>query len=64
MSGQTNILVKIPKLLIMQGMNALEHIRTAKTIIIKIGSALLVDPERGVKQAWLAALAEDVMDLR
>lgn len=48
----------------MQGMNALEHIRTAKTIIIKIGSALLVDPERGVKQAWLAALAEDVMDLR
>lgn len=39
-------------------------ITAATTIIIKIGSALLVDPVAGVKQAWLAALAEDVMALR
>ncbi len=37
---------------------------SARTIIIKIGSALLVDPDKGVKQAWLAALAEDAMALR
>lgn len=39
-------------------------LQQSKTIIIKIGSALLVDSERGVKQAWLAALAEDVVGLR
>lgn len=39
-------------------------IANAKTIIIKIGSALLVDAEKGVKQPWLAALAEDVMALK
>lgn len=36
----------------------------SKTVIIKIGSALLVDVEKGVRQAWLAALAEDIMGLR
>ncbi len=36
----------------------------AKTIVIKIGSALLVDGDKGVRQAWLAALAEDVVALR
>lgn len=41
-----------------------ETIANAGTIVIKIGSALLVDPDKGVKQAWLAALAEDVMALR
>jgi glutamate 5-kinase len=39
-------------------------VASAKTIVIKIGSALLVDPDKGVKQAWLSALAEDVMALR
>ena len=39
-------------------------VTAAKTIVIKIGSALLVDPDKGVKQAWLSALAEDVMALR
>ena len=39
-------------------------IAQSKTIIIKIGSALLVDPDKGVKQAWLAALAEDVTEVR
>jgi glutamate 5-kinase len=36
----------------------------SKLIIVKIGSALLVDADKGVKQAWLAALVEDIISLR
>lgn len=36
----------------------------AQLIVVKIGSALVVDSGVGVKAAWLAALAEDVMALR
>lgn len=39
-------------------------IHPSKTIIIKIGSALLVDPDGEVRRAWLAALVEDVMALK
>ena len=40
-------------------------IDTARTIVIKVGSSLLVDRERRqVRAAWLAALAEDVAALR
>ncbi|MFD0916539.1 glutamate 5-kinase [Pseudahrensia aquimaris] len=35
----------------------------AKRIVIKIGSALLVDRESGVKQDWLNALADDIAAL-
>jgi len=36
-----------------------------KRIVVKIGSALLVDEQRGrVRRNWLAALAEDLMALR
>ncbi len=35
-------------------------IRHAKRLVVKIGSALLVDRATGLKQAWLTALAEDV----
>ncbi len=45
-------------------MKSHDLIHAAKTIVIKIGSALLVDPAHGMKQAWLAALAEDIMALR
>lgn len=35
-----------------------------RRIVIKVGSALLVDRERGrLRQAWLAALVEDIADL-
>jgi glutamate 5-kinase len=38
-----------------------QKISTAKRIVIKIGSTLLVDPERGtVHHEWLQALAEDI----
>lgn len=36
-----------------------------RRVVVKVGSALLVDPARGrLRQAWLAALAEDVAELR
>jgi glutamate 5-kinase len=39
----------------------MERLSRAKRVVVKIGSSLLVDGDRGeVKRAWLAALAEDV----
>ncbi len=41
------------------------HLTTARRVIIKIGSALLVDQETGaVNRGWLAALADDVAQFR
>lgn len=39
-------------------------IRSAKRLVVKIGSALLVDRDRGLKLDWLVALALDVADMR
>ncbi len=39
-------------------------IRQAKRLVVKIGSALLVDRKTGLKQAWLSALALDVADAK
>ena len=36
----------------------------ARRVAVKIGSALLVDPETGLREAWLAGLAEDLSALR
>ena len=44
--------------------NAPPDIRTAKRLVVKIGSALLVDRARGLKHDWLAALAEDVAEAK
>lgn len=42
-----------------------EWLQQAKRVVIKIGSALLVDPETGALKAdWLGALARDVARLR
>ncbi|MEL6977352.1 MAG: glutamate 5-kinase [Pseudomonadota bacterium] len=35
----------------------------ARRIVIKVGSALLVDPEAGLREAWLDGLAEDAAGL-
>ncbi len=40
-----------------------QSIRQASTVVVKIGSALLVDPEIGVRHAWLDSLARDIADL-
>ena len=37
---------------------------TAKRIVVKVGSALLVDRETGLRGGWLTALAADVAELR
>jgi len=42
----------------------LSALATARRIVIKVGSALLVDAARGVDTAWLAVLAADVARLR
>ena len=39
-------------------------VRAAKRLVVKIGSALLVDRKTGLKQTWLAALAQDVADTK
>ena len=39
-------------------------IRAARRLVVKIGSALLVDRASGLKQDWLAALALDVAEAR
>ena len=40
------------------------EIRLARRLVVKIGSALLVDRKTGLKQDWLAALALDVVDAK
>ncbi|MEP4755093.1 MAG: glutamate 5-kinase, partial [Nitratireductor sp.] len=34
-----------------------------RRITVKVGSALLVDPERGLRRDWLASLCADVANL-
>jgi len=42
-----------------------DRINAARRVVVKIGSALLVDAETGaLRSDWLAGLAEDVADLR
>ena len=50
----------------MASLSALQapDIREAKRLVIKIGSALLVDRARGLRQAWLSALAMDVAEAK
>ena len=46
-------------------MSAQQKLSTSKRIVVKIGSTLLVDPERGtVHRKWLEALASDVAKCR
>ena len=47
------------------GLSAAEHLSSAKRIVIKIGSALLVDEQTGKPRlSWLNALTDDVAMLR
>jgi glutamate 5-kinase len=39
-------------------------VRAAKRLVIKIGSALLVDRATGLRQGWLSALAMDVAEAK
>ena len=47
------------------GPDASSFLRTARRVVVKIGSALLVDDESGdIRRDWLDALADDVAMLR
>jgi len=35
-----------------------------RRLVVKIGSSLLVEPERGLRQAWLSSLASDLAEHR
>lgn len=49
----------------MPAQNAIQAIDTARRLVIKIGSSLLVDKESGdLRTRWLRALAEDIAALR
>jgi glutamate 5-kinase len=43
---------------------AAPDIRSARRLVVKIGSALLVDRKTGLKQGWLSALAMDVAEAK
>lgn len=43
---------------------AAPDIRAAKRLVVKIGSALLVDRQKGLRQGWLSALALDVAETK
>ncbi len=45
-------------------MNPAQIIDRSRTVVVKIGSALLVDGDNGVRRDWLATLAEDIMVLK
>jgi glutamate 5-kinase len=45
-------------------MDRLHQALRARRLVIKVGSSLLVDPEGGVRPAWLDGLARDVARLR
>ncbi len=40
------------------------HLKNSKTIIIKIGSSLLVDRKKKIRKKWLMSFAKDIQNLR
>ena len=47
------------------GENLVSPLTAARRVVVKVGSALLVDPETGqLRRAWLTGLVEDLMRLR
>lgn len=41
-----------------------DRLAQARCIVVKVGSALLVDPDGGLNETWLAGLAEDIAQAR
>ena len=39
------------------------YIKKSKTIVIKIGSTILIDEKRIIRKKWLAEFAKDIKDL-
>jgi len=47
-----------------QATMAVPVLAQARRLVVKIGSALLVDRETGLREAWLDGLAQDVAEIR
>ncbi|MEM7507161.1 MAG: glutamate 5-kinase [Pseudomonadota bacterium] len=48
----------------MDAVSAVSRLETARAVVVKVGSALLVEPDSGDLRAdWLAGLAKDIADL-
>ncbi|MEL7028330.1 MAG: glutamate 5-kinase, partial [Pseudomonadota bacterium] len=45
-------------------MDAVSPLASARRIVVKIGSALLIDEAGAVRSPWLAGLADDIVELR
>ena len=39
------------------------YLKKSKTIVIKIGSTILIDEKRTIRKKWLAEFAKDIKDL-
>ena len=39
------------------------YLKKSKTIVIKIGSTILIDEKRKIRKKWLAEFAKDIKDL-
>ena len=40
------------------------YLNTAKTIVIKIGSSLLIDEKKSIREKWLLEFSKDIKDLQ
>ena len=39
------------------------YLKNSKKIVIKIGSSLLIDSEKNIRQKWLTEFSKDIKDL-
>ena len=39
------------------------HLKNSKTIVIKIGSSLLVDDKKKIRKKWLSEFSKDIQEL-
>ena len=40
------------------------HLKNSKTIVIKIGSSLLIDKNKKIRKKWLVSFAKDIKKLK
>ena len=40
------------------------HLKNSKTVVIKIGSSLLVDDKNKIRKKWLSSFAKDIKKLK
>ena len=40
------------------------YLENAKTIVIKIGSSILIDEKKKIREKWLSEFSKDIKDLK